>query len=216
MEGRFADASNTTLLGVDDSGEPVVYKPLAGEQPLWDFPDQTLAAREVLAFEVSEALGFGVVPETVLGEGPLGPGAIQRFVEANADFDVVPAVQGGDERLWPIAVLDLITNNADRKLGHILDVGGRLMGIDHGLTFHVEDKLRTVLWVFAGLPVPSDLLEAVTALQDAVRGQLGRRIGELLSEREATATLGRISELLAHPVHPDPPQDRPPVPWPPY
>jgi uncharacterized repeat protein (TIGR03843 family) len=214
--GRFVDASNATLLATTGDGEQVIYKPTAGERPLWDFQVETLAAREVLTYEVSEALGFDVVPETVLGVGPYGRGAVQRFVELDPDFDPVRALQTEPPELWRIAVLDLVTNNADRKLGHIISDGQRLLGIDHGLTFHPDDKLRTVLWGFSGQSIPETELDGLGRLEMAVAGNLGERVAELLGGAEREALVTRVSGLLANPIHPDPPQDRPPLPWPPY
>jgi hypothetical protein len=214
--GRFVDASNATLLATTSAGEQVVYKPTAGERPLWDFPVETLAAREALTYEVSRALGFDVVPETVLGEGPYGPGAIQRFVDLDTSFDPVAALAAEAPALWQIAVLDVVANNADRKLGHIISDGRRLLGIDHGLTFHPEDKLRTVLWGFSGRPIPAPEVEALSRLEVAIAGELGARVAELLGEAERRALASRVAGLVANPVHPDPPDDRPPLPWPPY
>jgi hypothetical protein len=214
--GRFVDASNATLLARTADGEQVIYKPVVGERPLWDFPVETLAAREALAYEVSKALGYDVVPETVLGEGPFGIGAIQRFVELDAGFDPIAAIEQGRSDLWRIAVLDLVTNNADRKLGHIISDGHRLLGIDHGLTFHPDDKLRTVLWGFSGRPIPDSEIAALERLRSAVAGDLGHRVQSLLGEEEKRALVARVSALLADPVHPEPPDDRPPLPWPPY
>ena len=148
IAGRFTHASNATLLGSAD-GKQVIYKPTAGARPLWDFDAGTLAAREVLTYRVSEALGLDVVPETVIGDGPYGPGSVQRFVEVDRSFDPLPLLGGPSTELWPIALLDIVVNNADRKAGHILKHrDGRLQAIDHGLTFHPEPKLRTVLWGF--------------------------------------------------------------------
>jgi uncharacterized repeat protein (TIGR03843 family) len=216
VAGRFVDASNATLLATTAEGERVVYKPHAGERPLWDFPPETLAYREALTYEVSETMGLAVVPETVLADGPYGRGAVQRYVEFNESFDVLAAVQRGDPRLWPLAVLDVVTNNADRKLGHILEVEGALLGIDHGLTFHPEDKLRTVLWGFAGAEVPEQLLEAVASLLHALDGSLGEQVIEQLGEDERNALAVRAQMLLSTRRHPEPPGDRPPLPWPPY
>ena len=199
-----------------ESGDRVIYKPRSGERPLSDFPADSLAAREVLTFEVSEAMRLGVVPETVIAGGPLGPGAVQRFVTAHRSFDPVAVVRRRDPRLWAIAVLDIVCNNADRKLGHILEVEGRLMGVDHGLTFHPDDKLRTVLWSFAGGAVPRPLLEAVSRLALAGEGSLGSRVAELLGSTEREALLQRARDLLDTATHPQPPADRPALPWPPY
>ncbi len=214
--GRFRRASNATFLARTTTGEPVIYKPTAGERPLWDFPPDTLAAREALTYEVSEALGSGVVPETVLGDGPLGPGAVQRFVEVDDDFEPIALLAGPDPVLWPVAVLDLVCNNADRKAGHLMRAGGRIFGVDHGLTFHPEQKLRTVLWNFAGAPLPAGQVDALRRLAAALDGALGARIGELLDAAAAVATRRRVAALLADPVHPPPPADRPALPWPPY
>jgi uncharacterized repeat protein (TIGR03843 family) len=216
IEGQFIDASNATLLGRTTDGLQVVYKPSAGERPLWDFPPDSLAVREVLAYEVSRAMGLDLVPETVLGDGPYGTGSIQRFVAHDPEFDPVPLVQSGSPRLWPMAAFDVLVNNADRKLGHILDVAGNLVGIDHGLTFHPDDKLRTVLWVFAGVPLPGGVVAALEQLASAVADGLGGRIGRELGEPSRVAFEGRLAALLTAGVHPDPPEDRPPLPWPLY
>lgn len=217
LVGRFTAASNATLLG-KAGGRLVVYKPTAGNRPLWDFDVATLAAREVLTFEVATAMGLEVVPETTLGDGPFGPGAVQAYVEVDESFDPLPLVRAADDRLWPVAVLDLVVNNADRKLGHLLleEASGRLRAIDHGLTFHVEDKLRTVLWGFAGRPLPPALQDGLRLLRAALDDGLSRRVGELIGTAEADVLSDRVDTLLRHPVHPDPPGDRPPIPWPPY
>ena len=217
IEGRFVSASNATLLGVTQDGDRVVYKPVAGERPLWDFEFETLAVREVLTYELSELLGMGVVPETALGDGIYGPGSVQRFVEHDTQFDALDLVRREDGRLWPIAVLDVIANNADRKLGHILlGVDGELKAIDHGLTFHADDKLRSVLWVFAGQMIPAPLLSKLDEAQTAVDGSWGRRIVELLGAQERAALRARTRLVLDAGVHPDPPTDRPAIPWPAY
>jgi hypothetical protein len=214
--GRFADASNATLLATTDTGERVIYKPTAGEQPLWDFPYESLAIREVLTYEVAAAMGLDIVPQTVIAGGPYGPGAVQRFIDEDPGFDPVALARRGDDGLWPVAVLDVVTNNADRKLGHLLGSSSGLRAIDHGLTFHPEDKLRTVLWAFAGKRIPEPLILALARLQEAVEGALGRRIRAELGRTELRALRWRIEELLGDPVHPEPPADRPPIPWPPY
>lgn len=214
--GRFAAASNLTLLALS-RGVEVVYKPVAGNRPLWDFDVATLAAREVLTFRVSEAMGLDVVPETVLGSGPLGPGALQRFVDEDPAADPLALVRACDPGLWPIAVLDLVVNNADRKAGHLLTerATGRVYGIDHGLTFHAEEKLRTVLWCFAGRTIPERLVDALGALRAALDDGLSVDVERHLTEDEAAALTRRVDDLLARPIHPRPPVHRPPVPWPP-
>jgi hypothetical protein len=216
--GRFAAASNTTLLGRTAEGGLVVYKPVAGNRPLWDFDVSTLAVREVLAHRLAEAMGFtGLVPETVLGDGPMGPGALQRYVDEDPSYDPLPEIRRGDAGLWPVALLDLVANNADRKAGHLLrEAGsGALRAVDHGLTFHPEPKLRTVLWAFAGERLPEPMIAAVQRL----RGGLDPLLDEIsgtLGPAEAAALSERVGVLAALPVHPEPPEDRPPIPWPPF
>jgi hypothetical protein len=215
--GRFAAASNLTLLG-RAAGELVVYKPTAGVRPLWDFAPETLAAREILTFRVAQAMGLAAVPETRWGDGALGPGVVQRFVESDPAFDPLPLVARADDALWPVAVLDLVTNNADRKLGHLLSEAGtgRLWAIDHGLTFHPEPKLRTVLWGFSGLPIPPALVSALEQLAAALPSGLEQAVAADLGSAEVAALQRRVRRLLRRPRHPHPPQDRHPVPWPPY
>lgn len=215
--GHLPHASNTTVLALAADATAWVYKPERGEQPLWDFEWRTLAAREVLTFEVSAAMGIDVVPETRLAEGPYGPGSAQRFLEEDTEFDPRPMFNPRmDSRLWPIAVLDIVTNNADRKLGHLLHhrAERRLWAIDNGLTFHVEDKLRTVMWGFAGEDLPAELVAGLERLKSALPTGLGRRVADLLSPPEASALRTRVDNLLRDPVHPQPPTDRPPIPWP--
>ena len=217
VEGRFVEASNATLLGTTADGEQVIYKPVAGARPLWDFDASTLAMREVWTYRIDQALGFNVVPETGMGTGPFGPGAVQRFVDATADQAVVDLINANDETVWPIAVLDIVVNNADRKVGHVLRAAsGKLWAIDHGLTFHAEEKLRTVLWGFAGRRVPDDVIAAVGGLDVALRADLGKRFTADLGRSELDALRLRVDSLLAAGRHPDPPEDRPAVPWPPY
>lgn len=215
--GRFGAASNLTLLGRAE-GVLVVYKPTAGIRPLWDFAADTLAAREVLTLRVARAMGLELVPETRWGEGPLGPGTVQRFVEPDPAFDPLPLVTGADDSLWPVAVLDLVTNNADRKVGHLLvEAGtGHLWAIDHGLTFHPQPKLRTVLWAFAGKALPAHLVGALATLEGALAGGLEGEVTELLGPAEAASLRRRVRSLRRRPTHPEPPRDRHPVPWPPY
>lgn len=214
--GRFVDASNATLLATTNEGEPVVYKPTAGERPLWDFPVETLAAREVLTYEVAQAMGYDIVPETMLGDGPYGVGSIQRFVDLDESFDPFALLESDPGQLWSMAVLDIVTNNADRKLGHIISDGARLLGIDHGLTFHADEKLRTVLWVFSGQPLPESERKGLELLDAELGGELGDRVVDLLGAEERRALQDRVDQLIANPVHPNPPHDRPPLPWPPY
>ena len=213
--GRFRNASNATLLAKTDTGRMVVYKPEQGQRPLHDFDCRTLPAREVLTFEVSEAAGLGSVPETRPVEGPFGPGSAQQFVDVDEDFDPAPLINGAHARLWPMATLDLLINNADRKAGHLLaDRSGHLWCIDHGVALHTQPKLRTVMWGFSGLPLPTEMVAAVGRLEEALAHRLHARAEELLSRPEADALADRVRGLLADPIHPHPPTDRPPLPWP--
>ncbi len=214
--GTLPHASNATMLARDEVGNLVVYKPSFGAQPLHDFDSGTLAAREVLTFEVSEALGFGVIPETRLVDGVYGPGSVQRMINEDRETDPRSLLDGPDERLWPFAVLDVVTNNTDRKLGHLLieDGSGRVWGIDNGLTFHHIPKLRTVLWGFADQELPAAMVGALGFLQQALSGGLYERITTLLSAAEADAVQHRLTGLLHNPVHPSPPTHRQPLPWP--
>lgn len=217
VEGRYVAASNATLLADTADGVRVIYKPVDGARPLWDFDARTLSYREVWAYRIDQALGFSNVPETAMAEGPFGPGAVQRHVEASADQKVIDLINAGAGALWPIAVLDLVLNNADRKAGHILrDEDSRLWAIDHGLTFHVEEKLRTVLWGFAGQQIPQAIVDDLRGARIALGGQLGERFAADLSEPELEAMLRRIESLIETGMHPVPPEDRHSIPWPPY
>ena len=217
VEGRYVEASNATLLGATVDGVQVIYKPVAGARPLWDFDARTLAHREVWTYRIDRALGLANVPETTMAEGPFGPGAVQRHVAGVADQEVVDLINTGDDALWPIAVLDLVVNNADRKAGHILrDPGSRLWAIDHGLTFHSEEKLRTVLWGFADRVIPSGIMDKLTAARSELAGSLGQRLAADLSYAELEALLRRLDALIATGRHPLPPEDRHSIPWPPY
>lgn len=215
--GRLPYASNATLLARDVEGGLWVYKPDQGESPLWDFPFQTLARREVLSYEVSTAMGLDIVPVTLEADGVYGPGSAQRFLDEDTDFDPRPWFEGELEpSLWPFAVFDIVANNADRKVGHLLRELGteRVWGIDQGLTFHPVDKLRTVLWGFAGQSIPKDLIDAVELLHTALEEHLHDRVSVMLGAAEADALSHRVEMLLRSPVHPLPPTNRPAVPWP--
>ena len=247
--GRIRSASNATFLceaGQDGDAVHCVYKPLAGEQPLWDFPDGTLAGRELAAFLISEALGWDIVPHTIVREGPAGPGMLQLWVEQPGDSgqddvpdlvdlcpaDNVPAgylsvvraydyaggevtlVHADDARLRRMAVFDVIINNADRKGGHILSgVDGQVYGVDHGISLHVDDKLRTVLWGWAGESIDDATLEAVGTLQRGLAGPLGERLRENITAAEVDALGRRVGMLLDARLMPNP-HRRQPLPWP--
>jgi uncharacterized repeat protein (TIGR03843 family) len=220
VEGRLVDASNATLycaVTCDGVSAAAVYKPVAGERPLWDFPDGTLAEREVAAYELSEATGWGIVPPTVYRDGPLGPGMVQLWIAEDDTADVVSLIRRRDSaQLRRIAVLDAVINNADRKGGHLLPtVDGHIYGVDHGVTFHVEDKLRTVLWQWAGRRIPDDVVETLREVRAAMDADLGDRLHELLTTREVRRTTRRLDTLIGSGSHPEPNGDWPPVPWPP-
>ena len=214
--GQLPNSSNVTLLARATDDTLLVYKPQRGERELHDFGRGTLAAREVLAYETAEACGMPIVPPTALIEGPFGSGSAQRFVEENFEFDPVDMINKGADVLWPLALLDVLINNADRKAGHIISEtgSGRLWGIDHGVSFHEEPKLRTVLWAFADRPLPDAMVKATIAIQQRLAEGFHERLSDLLSEREADALQERVSMLIDNPVHPHPPTDRPAMPWP--
>jgi uncharacterized repeat protein (TIGR03843 family) len=220
IEGRVVDASNATFYcAVSSAGRSAacVYKPIAGERPLWDFPDGTLAEREVAAYEISRSTGWGIVPPTVYRDGPAGPGMVQLWIDTDESVDIARFMRRRDvERLRHIAVFDAVINNADRKGGHLLPTAaGHVYGVDHGVTFNVEDKLRTVLWQWAGARLPGSTCEVLKRLRADLDGGLGARLAELLTRREVWRTKSRIDRLLASGRHPEPTGDWPPVPWPP-
>ncbi len=217
--GRLAWSSNTTLLAVltaNGVAMPVVYKPRRGERPLWDFADGTLCQREVATFEVSDALGWGIVPETVLRDGPYGIGMVQRFVEHDPDEHYFALLDEHVEELVRFAVLDVIVNNADRKGGHVLRSTrtGELHGIDHGLAFHLHPKLRTVIWDFAGSEVPAELLDQVFGLLENFERDLAARLAPLLAAPEIEGARQRAGQLLEARTLPHPDQGHYSMPWP--
>ncbi|GAA2525729.1 SCO1664 family protein [Pilimelia columellifera] len=243
LEGRLVDASNTTLRGeitLDGVTRRCVYKPVRGERPLWDFPDGNLAGREVATYLLSTAAGWNLVPPTVLRDGPLGPGACQLWIdeadpplvgfvpEAQLPAGWLAVLAARDERGRPyllahaddpalaaMAVFDVVVNNADRKGGHILAGPDGPLGIDHGLCFHVEDKLRTVLWGWAGADLPAPARELLGSLSGRLAGDLAGRLAEHLTAAEVAATAARVAALLSAGRLPEPPDERPAVPWPP-
>jgi uncharacterized repeat protein (TIGR03843 family) len=242
LHGRVLPASNATFLGTIDS-VTVAYKPVAGERPLWDFPEGTLAGREVAAYLVSEATRWDLVPRTWLRDGPHGVGMVQVWqepVEGVGAIDVVPAGAvpegwlhvfdgvGADDdevslihedsvELRRMAVFDVLVNNADRKGGHVLAMpSGHRYGVDHGVSFHVEPKLRTVLWGWAGQPLSEDELAAVRRLRELVDGPLRGSLREHLTGAEVDAFAERCEALLADGSMPEPGGHWPVIPWPPF
>ena len=219
--GRLTDASNATFLCELEGANPlqVIYKPIRGEQPLWDFPDGTLAGREVAAFEVSEALGLHVVPPTILRDGPAGAGAVQLWIEHLGVEVAIAAVNAADASLRPIALFDAIVNNGDRKAGHLLPISAtQYLGVDHGITFSTEPKLRTVLWEWRSEPLNESELGALrvatAALASNEPGGLNERLASLISTEEHDALRARAEELLERGTFPEPSPDWPPLPWP--
>jgi uncharacterized repeat protein (TIGR03843 family) len=212
-----------TVTRICPDPEPVlvldaIYKPTLGERPLDDFPDGTLARREVAAWHASEASGWGIVPPTILRDGPFGEGMVQAFVEADADVDVVAMVVEDDPRLRRMAILDAVMNNTDRKGGHILPVdGGRhVYGVDHGVTFSPVPKLRTVLWGWRGQALEQDEIDGLERIREGLEADLGDTLRQLLSRLEVRATTNRVDALLAARRFPYPSPDWPAIPWPPF
>lgn len=242
LHGRIMPASNATFLGEID-GQKVVYKPVAGERPLWDFPDGTLADREVAAYAVSQAMGWDVVPPTWMGAGPHGPGMLQLWQEVDPDQDAVTLVPAGavpdgylavfdalDDRdrevtlvhedtppLRRMAIFDVVVNNADRKGGHVLEMaGGHRHGVDHGVTLHHEPKLRTVLWGWGGEPLTPVELDVVRRLREAVTGDLGTLLAAHLTDLEISALERRCDRLVRTGRLPVSRGEWPAIPWPPF
>ena len=216
LKGQFTFGSNYTfLVTVRYAGKDylAVYKPLRGEQPLWDFPENTLAGREVAAYLVSEALGFHIVPFTTLREdGPHGAGSLQQYIEYDPEYHYFNFTEKDKQLLKPVVLFDLLCNNADRKGSHVFfeDKTHKLYAIDHGICFHEDDKLRTVLWDFAGQKIPADLLSRI-ALSRSLLTDLER----YLSSREISALCARAESIRKKGVFPRQPRDRRALPWPP-
>jgi uncharacterized repeat protein (TIGR03843 family) len=242
LHGRVMPASNATFVG-EVCGTTVVYKPVAGERPLWDFPDGTLAARERAAYLVSEALGWDVVPLTFLRDGPHGPGMVQVWQEPDDAQEAVTVVRslherpgwlhvfdGVDDRdhdvalvhedssaLRRMAVFDVAVNNADRKGGHVLPMsGGHRYGVDHGVSFHTDPKLRTVLWGWAGSPLVEEEVSGLHVLAEALDAELAEALRPLLTAFEIEATRRRVARLLRVGELPIPRGDWPAIPLPPF
>lgn len=233
--GQMVNASNSTLV-VESEEKRFIYKPRSGERPLWDFPDHTLHLRERAAYVISELLGWDVVPETTIQQGPYGIGSFQKWIDAEPQTvdiftpnqvpqDWLTIMSGIDEegdqvtlahedspRLQQIAIFDALINNADRKAGHLLtDQSGTTYGIDHGVTFSSEDKLRTVLWGWIGQSFPENYLADLTELESKIRDS---ELEELLDHSEVTALTNRLKILLTKKIMPSPSPHWPAVPWP--
>jgi hypothetical protein len=205
LVGRIVDASNASIF-CKVGAVNAIYKPIAGERPLWDFPDGHLAWREVAAFQVSEALGLNCVPLTILREGPFGEGSLQLWIDDPEEVD--ERYSERSDGLRKVALLDAVINNTDRKIGHLLYKDGEIFGCDHGVTFHEDYKLRTVLWQFADLPLTDAEVESLSRFDSDLSG--------LLTEAEIAALHERIAKLLQERKFPLPPTDWPAIPWPPF
>jgi hypothetical protein len=211
-------AESSPLAGLG-RGFYAVWKPTIGERPLFDFPIGTLTRREVAAYLVSEALGWSIVPPTILREGPFGEGMLQRWIEVDPEVDLVGLVVADDPRLRRVALFDAIVNNTDRKGGHLLPVvGDHVFAVDHGVTFSIVPKLRTILWAWEAQLFDEAERAALTSVATALRpgAHLSRALRELLAPREVVATRRRVEALLAAGAFPSPNPDWPAVPWPPF
>ncbi len=219
ISGRLVDASNATLFGsctYQENAISIIYKPIAGERPLWDFEEGNLAFREYASYLISELLGWNLIPVTLLRDGPFGEGMVQQWIDIDESIDLALFYRTDDPRLRRMALFDAVINNTDRKIGHLLPTqDGRLLGCDHGVTFHEEDKLRTVLWQWAGLPLDenekADLRNLLSTLESEEI-----EIAQLITEIEFHALLARIAQLLRTSEFPSPSEDWPAVPWPPF
>jgi len=219
VEGRLVDASNATLFGKvltsDQSSFSVVYKPIAGERALWDFADGNLASREVASYLISEAGQFNCVPLTVMRDGPFGIGAVQQWIDLDPELDLIAIGQQSTPAIRNLALFDVVINNTDRKFGHILPISeSEILGCDHGLTFHEEFKLRTVLWQYAGQELDKEEISKLESLKHRISGDLGASLGELITKDEIETLLERI-EMLISEGFPYPSEQWPAVPWPP-
>ena len=227
VEGRITSASNATLycrVELDGVAAACVYKPVAGERPLWDYPDGTLAEREVACFAISAATGWDIVPATVLREGPLGIGMVQLWIAEDESFDLVGAInQGNSRQLQRVALLDAVLNNSDRKVSHLLPVtetdrpdGLHVYGVDHGVSLGVQNRLRTVLWQWAGEEIPEDGLDVLRRLATDWETGLAGVLSELLTMAEVRAVRRRVQRLVSRRRFPTPPNDWPAIPYPAY
>jgi uncharacterized repeat protein (TIGR03843 family) len=218
VTGRLVDASNATLYAtatLEDRELVCIYKPIAGERPLWDFSDGCLAHREYAAYLVSNYLGFDLVPLTILRDGPYGLGMVQQWVDIDESIDLAKFFATDHPQLRSIALFDAIINNTDRKIGHLLPLDEKtLFGCDHGVTFHTDDKLRTVLWQWADEPFTPEEIVLLEKAQLSLAGELGQLLSPLLTVQEIQETTRRIAELLSSGTFPLPNPDWPAVPWP--
>jgi uncharacterized repeat protein (TIGR03843 family) len=219
VTGRLVDASNATLFGTiayEDEAMDVIYKPIAGERPLWDFPDGTLADREYAAFLFSNLAGFDCVPPTILREGPAGLGMVQLWIDVDESIDLAQFFGSDEGSLRNLAIFDACINNTDRKIGHLLpEESGHLFACDHGVTFHVDDKLRTVLWQWAGDALTQAEIGNLKRVAQVVRSH-EELFTSHITKDEFAALLMRIERLVSEGVMPLPSDEWPAIPWPAY
>lgn len=220
VTGRLVDASNATLYAlavVENDEVSCIYKPIAGERPLWDFPDGTLAHREYAAYLVSEEMGLRVVPFTILREGPFGQGMVQKWIDIDDSIDLMNFFSQDIPQLRAMALFDAVINNTDRKIGHLLPThSGEVLGCDHGVSFHSEDKLRSVLWQWAGTPLHDFEREQLQRFTLALAGHFGQKMLNHISEDELSALKTRTLRITHEGVFPSPSTQWPAVPWPPF
>lgn len=218
VTGRLVDASNATLFGkvlYEDVELACIYKPIAGERPLWDFPDGNLASREYAAYLLSEIAEFHLVPPTIVRDGSFGEGMVQLWIDIDESIDLSEFFSSDAPELRSMALFDAIINNTDRKIGHLLpSKDGKLFGCDHGVTFHEEDKLRTVLWQWAGEPLRSEEILQLQNLLVKIENGFELVLQSLITEREIEALKLRINDLLSARTMPLPNPDWPAIPWP--
>ena len=218
VTGRLIDASNATLLAecsFDNEKIKCIYKPVAGERPLWDFPDGNLAQREYAAYLISMHAGFDLVPYTILRDGPFGLGMVQRWIDIDESVDLASFFSTDDSQLRKMALFDAIINNTDRKIGHLLPrPDGKLFGCDHGVTFHHEYKLRTVLWQWAGDSFTADEEQTLRDLAQKLKESKVDNLSSLITVDEYQALFARVDDLLKNRIFPMPSHDWPAIPWP--
>jgi uncharacterized repeat protein (TIGR03843 family) len=218
VTGRLIDASNATLLAnciVSDESIKCIYKPIAGERPLWDFQDGNLASREYAAFLISELMQLHIVPTTILRDGPYGMGMVQEWIEIDTSIDLAEYFRQDHAQLRALALFDAVINNTDRKIGHLLPrEDGKLYGCDHGVTFHEENKLRTVLWQWAGQNLSVEELNSLSELMLKLDSHQGEVFNTLLTTGEIAALRTRIMNLIDQKSFPMPNPEWPAIPWP--
>ena len=220
VEGRLVDASNATLfvhVSAEEGSIKAIYKPIAGERPLWDFPDGNLASRERAAFIIDQAIGFNHVPLTILRDGPFGSGMVQQWIDIDESIDLEEYFMRDDQQLREVALFDAIINNTDRKIGHLIpEATGHLYICDHGVTFHQEDKLRTVLWQWSGEKLTQSEIDVLRSLNQFLQSPDSSELQGLITPQEFAALVGRVDSLILTGTFPEPNPEWPHIPWPPF